>query len=141
RARGRGRPGGRLFGGVPAQFARRLAVDRAHRCRALGRGPRSARADPGRRRGAIRGGRAMMRVLAVGPAATVQDLGRPGWFDSGVGLAGAADRGSLRLANRLVGNPEGAAAIEVLLGGVAMRAERPHVVAVTGAPAPASVDG
>ncbi|WP_040800165.1 biotin-dependent carboxyltransferase family protein [Nocardia higoensis] len=83
----------------------------------------------------------MMRVLAVGPAATVQDLGRPGWFDSGVGVAGAADRASLRLANRLVGNPEDAAAIEVLLGGLAVSAERPCVVAITGAPAPASVDG
>jgi len=82
-----------------------------------------------------------MRVLAVGPAATVQDLGRPGWFDSGVGVAGAADRASLRLANRLVGNPEGAAAIEVLLGGLLVRAEHPHIVAITGAPAAASVDG
>ncbi|WP_280501836.1 biotin-dependent carboxyltransferase family protein [Nocardia farcinica] len=83
----------------------------------------------------------MMRVLAVGPSATVQDLGRPGWFDSGVGVSGAADRASLRLANRLVGNPEDAAAIEVLLGGLAIRAEEPHLVAVTGAPAPATVDG
>lgn len=83
----------------------------------------------------------MMRVLAVGPAATVQDLGRPGWFDSGVGVAGAADRASLRLANRLVGNPEDAAAIEVLLGGLAVRAEHPHIVAITGAPAAATIDG
>ncbi|MBF6233994.1 biotin-dependent carboxyltransferase family protein [Nocardia farcinica] len=83
----------------------------------------------------------MMRVLAVGPAATVQDLGRPGWFHSGVGVAGAADRGALRLANRLVGNPEDAAGIEVLLGGLVVRAEQHHTVAVTGASAPATVDG
>ncbi|WP_067863384.1 5-oxoprolinase subunit C family protein [Nocardia shimofusensis] len=82
----------------------------------------------------------MMRVLAVGPATTVQDLGRPGWFDSGVGVAGAADRASLRLANRLVGNPEHEAAIEVLLGGLVVRAEHRHIVAVTGALAPAFVD-
>ncbi|MEV0545062.1 biotin-dependent carboxyltransferase family protein [Nocardia salmonicida] len=80
-------------------------------------------------------------IERVGPLATVQDLGRQGWFDSGVGQAGAADRGSLRLANRLVGNPENFAAIEVLLGGLALRADGHLTVAVTGAPAPATVDG
>ncbi|MRH86324.1 5-oxoprolinase/urea amidolyase family protein [Nocardia sp. SYP-A9097] len=83
----------------------------------------------------------MIRVERVGPLATIQDLGRPGWFDSGVGIAGAADRASLRLANRLVGNPEGAAAIEVLLGGLEVLAESRLTLAVTGAAAPASVDG
>ncbi|MGO4617353.1 biotin-dependent carboxyltransferase family protein [Nocardia sp. 2YAB30] len=83
----------------------------------------------------------MIVVEQVGPLATIQDLGRPGWFDSGVGPSGAADRSSLRLANRLVGNPEGHAAIEVLLGGLALRAEGHATFAVTGAPAPATVDG
>ncbi|MGW5386609.1 5-oxoprolinase subunit C family protein [Nocardia sp. NPDC003963] len=83
----------------------------------------------------------MIVIEQVGPSATVQDLGRPGWFGSGVGPAGAADRGALRLANRLVGNPQGAAGIEVLLGGLTLRAESPLLVAVTGAPAPATVDG
>ncbi|WP_459548668.1 5-oxoprolinase subunit C family protein [Nocardia sp. X0981] len=83
----------------------------------------------------------MIVIERAGPLATVQDLGRPGWFDSGVGPAGAADRGALRLANRLVGNPEGFAAIEVLLGGLVLRVESPLLVAVTGAPAPATVDG
>ncbi|MFE7798608.1 biotin-dependent carboxyltransferase family protein [Nocardia sp. NPDC057440] len=83
----------------------------------------------------------MIVVEQVGPLATIQDLGRPGWFDSGVGVAGAADRASFRLANRLVGNPEGCAGIEVLLGGLTLRADRRCTMAVTGAPAPASVDG
>lgn len=83
----------------------------------------------------------MIVIEEVGPPATVQDLGRPGWFHSGVGPAGAADRGALRLANRLVGNPEHTAGIEVLLGGLVLRAEKPALVAVTGAPAPATVDG
>ncbi|MFD0360378.1 biotin-dependent carboxyltransferase family protein [Nocardia sp. GCM10030253] len=83
----------------------------------------------------------MIVVEQVGPLATIQDLGRPGWFDSGVGPAGAADRASLRLANRLVGNPEEYAGIEVLLGGLALRADRHCTVAVTGAPAPATVEG
>lgn len=83
----------------------------------------------------------MIVIERTGPLATVQDLGRPGWFDSGVGPAGAADRGALRLANRLVGNPEGFAGIEVLLGGLALRAQSSLLLAVTGAPAPATVDG
>ncbi|MCU1640843.1 MAG: Allophanate hydrolase [Nocardia sp.] len=83
----------------------------------------------------------MIRVERVGPLATIQDLGRPGWFDSGVGIAGAADRASLRLANRLVGNPEGAAGIEALFGGLELLAQRHLTVAVTGASAPATVDG
>ncbi|MFE3542029.1 biotin-dependent carboxyltransferase family protein [Nocardia sp. NPDC059177] len=80
-------------------------------------------------------------IERVGPLATIQDLGRPGWFDSGVGQAGAADRAALRLANRLVGNPEDLAGIEVLLGGLALRADGHLTVAVTGAPVPASVNG
>ncbi|MFD5023824.1 biotin-dependent carboxyltransferase family protein [Streptomyces sp. NPDC058373] len=77
-----------------------------------------------------------LEVLATGPLATVQDLGRPGLASMGVGASGAADRTALRLANRLVGNPEGAAAVEATLGGLAVRALRPVTVAVTGAPAP-----
>ncbi|WP_280468693.1 biotin-dependent carboxyltransferase family protein [Nocardia cyriacigeorgica] len=87
------------------------------------------------------GGDAKLLVERVGPLATIQDLGRPGWFDSGVGVSGAADRGALRLANRLVGNPEGHAGIEVLLGGLTVRTLRHTTLAVTGAPAQAAVDG
>ena len=59
----------------------------------------------------------------MNPLATIQDLGRPGHARLGVTPGGAADRGALRLANRLLGNPEGAAAIEVLMGGLAVRAQ------------------
>ncbi|MGW4483152.1 5-oxoprolinase subunit C family protein [Amycolatopsis sp. NPDC004368] len=72
-------------------------------------------------------------VLATGPFATVQDLGRPGLAAIGVGRSGAADRGSLRLANRLVGNPETHAALEVTLGGLRLRVSEATTVAVTGA--------
>lgn len=81
-----------------------------------------------------------LQVLDTGPLATVQDLGRPGHGDLGVGRSGAADRGSLRLANRLVGNPEDAAAVEVTLGGFAGRFTAPGVVAVTGAACAVTVD-
>ncbi|PWV71938.1 biotin-dependent carboxylase uncharacterized domain-containing protein [Prauserella marina] len=82
-----------------------------------------------------------MQVLETGPLSTVQDLGRPGHAGIGVGLSGAADRGSLRLANRLVGNDEGAACVEVTFGGFAARAVTDLVVAVTGATCPVTVDG
>jgi biotin-dependent carboxylase-like uncharacterized protein len=76
----------------------------------------------------------MIEILATGPLATVQDLGRPGHAALGVGASGAADRRSLRLANRLVGNPEGAAAIEVTFGGLAVRVHDRMIVALAGAP-------
>ena len=82
-----------------------------------------------------------LEVLAPGPLSTVQDLGRPGWAALGVGRSGAADRGALRLANRLLGNPEDAAAVESTLGGLSVRSSADVVVAVTGAPAPLRVGG
>ncbi len=80
-------------------------------------------------------------VEQVGPLATIQDLGRPGHGALGVTTSGAADRPALRLGNRLVGNPEDAASIEVLLGGLVLRAAQPVTVAVTGAPVLLHVDG
>lgn len=80
-------------------------------------------------------------VVEPGPLASVQDLGRPGLARLGVSAGGAADRGSLMLANRLVGNDPGAAAIEVTAGGFVARAAADLVVAVAGASGPVSVDG
>jgi biotin-dependent carboxylase-like uncharacterized protein len=74
-----------------------------------------------------------LRVVAAGPFTTVQDLGRPGRAHLGVPGSGAADRSSLRLANRAVGNPEDAAALEVLIGPVAFEALVPVVICVAGA--------
>lgn len=82
-----------------------------------------------------------IHVEQTGPLVTVQDLGRPGWADLGVSRSGAADRGALRRANRLVGNPESAAGLEVLLGGLVVRAEGHLVVAVCGATCPLRLDG
>jgi len=80
-------------------------------------------------------------VREVGPLALVEDLGRPGHAALGVTRSGAADRRALRLANRLVGNDEAAPAVEVLLGGLVLRAEGRVTIAVTGAPAPLSLKG
>ena len=85
-----------------------------------------------------------MTALVVRSAglALVQDDGRPGQAAIGVGRSGAADRASYALANRLVGNRTGAAALEVVLGGLEVEARDGAVwVAVTGAPAPLALDG
>lgn len=84
--------------------------------------------------------RRVLEVLDPGPLTTVQDLGRPGHAASGVGRGGAADRSSLRLANRLVGNEEHAAALEVVLGGLRFRAPAALLVAVAGAPCRLTVE-
>lgn len=81
-----------------------------------------------------------LEVVAAGPLATVQDLGRPGQAHLGVGTSGACDRASLRRANRLAGNPEGAAGLELTLGGAVLRARRRLVVALTGARGSVIVD-
>jgi antagonist of KipI len=60
----------------------------------------------------------VIEVQAPGLLTTVQDLGREGFGPMGVSPSGAADAISLRLGNRLVGNAEGAAGLEMtLLGG------------------------
>ena len=51
----------------------------------------------------------------------------------GVSTSGALDRGALRRANRAVGNPAGAAALEITLGPTRFRAERPLTAVLTGA--------
>ncbi|UOZ08011.1 biotin-dependent carboxyltransferase family protein [Amycolatopsis sp. WQ 127309] len=82
-----------------------------------------------------------LEIRRPGFATTVQDLGRPGHAALGVGRSGAADRGSFRLANRLVGNPSGAAGLEVTLGGLVLRATALTTIAVTGADCPLSKGG
>jgi biotin-dependent carboxylase-like uncharacterized protein len=83
----------------------------------------------------------VLTVLASGPLTTVQDRGRPGWASIGVTRSGAADRQAAALANRLVGNDAAAAVLEVTVGGLQVRAGRTLLVAVSGAPAPVTVDG
>jgi biotin-dependent carboxylase-like uncharacterized protein len=82
-----------------------------------------------------------LRVAAPGPLTTVQDLGRSGYAHLGVPPSGALDPDALRLANRLVGNPETAAGLEVTFGGLAVVVEAPGFLALTGAPAPLTVGG
>jgi KipI family sensor histidine kinase inhibitor len=84
------------------------------------------------------GGEAI-EVLQPGLLTTVQDLGRPGLAHLGVPHSGAADPASLRLANRLAGNPDDAAGLEMTLGRLTLRFEHAAAVAVTGAPVPVTL--
>ena len=81
-----------------------------------------------------------LEVIKPGPLATVQDLGRRGQGAIGVPPSGAADPDSLIAANRLVGNPDGSAGVELTLGRAIFRCHGDLVVAVTGAPATVTVD-
>ena len=83
-----------------------------------------------------------LEVLATGPLALLEDLGRPGLAHLGVTRSGAADRHSHTLANRLVANPPDRATIEITFGGFSARVRGGDVVvAVTGADADPAVDG
>ncbi|HEY9250666.1 MAG TPA: urea carboxylase, partial [Rariglobus sp.] len=83
-----------------------------------------------------------IEVLEGGTQTTVQDYpGRIGYWDVGVPPSGPMDNLSFRLANRLVGNPDTAAALEITVNGPSLRFNTPAVVALTGAHMPATLDG
>lgn len=75
----------------------------------------------------------MIEVLRAGLLDSVQDGGRFGLRHLGVGSAGALDAYSLAIANHLVGNNPGDAALEMTLNGPALRLRRAATIAVCGA--------
>lgn len=82
---------------------------------------------------------AAMEITSIGLPVLFQDLGRAGQTLHGIGRSGAMDRGSLKAANRLVGNPAGAAALEIVLGTFSFRMSGRAVMAVSGAPLPITI--
>jgi urea carboxylase len=84
-----------------------------------------------------------LEVVTSGPLTTVQDVpGRVGYWDVGVPPNGPMDDLSHRLANRVVGNHERAAALELTGSGCALRVvDDDAVVALVGAAMPMRVDG
>ncbi|MES2660337.1 MAG: 5-oxoprolinase subunit PxpB [Verrucomicrobiota bacterium] len=74
-----------------------------------------------------------IEVIEPGGLTTVQDCGRPGYELSGVSPGGAADRHALRMANLLVGNDEGSAALELCVRGPALKFHGATTVALTAA--------
>lgn len=67
-------------------------------------------------------------VKRAGFLTSVQDLGRTGLREFGVSTSGALDSFALRVANLLVGNDEGAAGLEITLGGLQLRFDDDRIV-------------
>jgi biotin-dependent carboxylase-like uncharacterized protein len=84
---------------------------------------------------------AIVRVLSAGPGTTLQDAGRHGYLRYGVTAAGPMDSLAHATANLAVGNPAGATALEVSLGGIEVTAESgPLCIAVAGGEFALSLD-
>lgn len=74
-------------------------------------------------------------VIAPGTMTTVQDWpGRVGYWEVGVPPCGPFDSLSFRLANTLVGNPEGSAGLEITMTGPTLRFNSATTIALVGAP-------
>ncbi|PHH91569.1 hypothetical protein CDD83_11163 [Cordyceps sp. RAO-2017] len=81
-------------------------------------------------------------VIESGAMTTIQDYpGRTGLWSIGIPPSGPMDHLSFRLANRLVGNDQGAAALECTFQGPTLKFHCDTIVAVVGAEAPVTVDG
>ncbi|MCA1805162.1 MAG: urea carboxylase, partial [Xanthomonadaceae bacterium] len=85
---------------------------------------------------------ATIDVLSPGTQSMVQDYpGRTGYWHIGVPPSGPMDHLAFRLANRAVGNEESAAALELTITGPTLRFNVDTVIALTGAPMKALLDG
>ena len=83
-----------------------------------------------------------IEVLAPGTQSMIQDYpGRVGYWDIGVPPSGPMDHLAFRLANRIVGNEEGIAALELTITGPTLRFNCDTVIALTGAHMKALLDG
>ena len=82
-----------------------------------------------------------LSILKPGWCTTVQDLGRHGVQHYGVSVSGAMDRRSLVIGNRLIGNRDGDAALEITLAGPDLLLESDAVLAITGADLTPEIDG
>ena len=82
-----------------------------------------------------------IEVIKPGLATSVQDAGRPGYYNVGIPLSGALDQYALRVANLLVGNEEGAAVLEASLLAPELVFRTPTIVAITGAEVNPKING
>ncbi len=86
--------------------------------------------------------RRAFRVIAGGTATSVQDWpGRLGLWNVGVPPSGPMDDLSFRLGNRILGNPEGTAGLEITASGPTLLFESPATICLTGADFCANIDG
>jgi urea carboxylase len=83
-----------------------------------------------------------VEVLVAGTQTTVQDLpGRLGYWDVGIPPSGPMDSLALGLANRVVGNSEGAAGLEMTFSGPTLLFRQDALIALAGADMGATLDG
>ncbi len=116
----------------PGDTVRFVPITEEEYRRAASREPRTKRQAPSAERRAPSAERSI-EVLRPGLLTTVQDRGRFGYQRFGVPVSGGVDEIALRAANVLVGNPQGAAALEVTALGPQLRFLADAVVALTGA--------
>ena len=82
----------------------------------------------------------LLHLIEPGLLTTVQDRGRYGYQRYGVPVSGAMDEFALRMANVLVGNDQGAAALEITVQGPTIEFLAPTWIAITGADLSATID-
>lgn len=82
-----------------------------------------------------------LRVLSIGPAVALQDLGRPGLIAQGLTQGGAADRLAIFEGAALLDQPPNSAVLEMVGLGGTFRAETDTVIALTGAAMRAAIEG
>ena len=82
-----------------------------------------------------------VEVIKPGLATSVQDSGRPGYYNIGIPISGGLDQYALHAANLLVGNDEGAAALEATLLAPELVFRSPSIIAVAGAEATPKING
>lgn len=83
----------------------------------------------------------VFRVKRPGPYTTVQDKGRYGYQQYGVPPTGALDQFAYDVANLLVGNAPGAAALELTVLGPVLEVLSEAAIVITGADLPIRVNG
>ncbi|RWR01131.1 hypothetical protein ED28_15245 [[Pantoea] beijingensis] len=83
----------------------------------------------------------MLKIIRAGISTSLQDAGRTGWRQYGIGSSGALDLPAMKTANLLVGNPQDSAVLEITLGQFCAEFRRDGWVALTGACCKAEIDG
>lgn len=83
----------------------------------------------------------VLEVVEPGIFTTIQDLGRKGYFASGIPPSGAMDRFALRMGNLLVKNPIDEAGVEMTAIGMKARVLKETVIALAGAQFSAKLNG
>ena len=83
----------------------------------------------------------VLEVVQIGPAAAVQDLGRPGFIAAGLTQGGAIDRTAVYEGAALLGQDPHLAVLEIASIGGSFMANTPTRIALTGADMMAEIDG